>query len=231
MSEILNLIKDQFSELMNDVHVCMPAEVIKYDADKMTCSAQPLIKRKLYRRESSERYPVINNIPVVFSRTSKALIRLPVNKKDVVTLIFADTELSNWINSKGAVNDYLDNRTHHINDCFALVGGYPSGVPHTAVNPNALEIIVESGTKITIGNETDDLVDIAFESFTRLKTLSDKLSETLTNIAALTVTCSGAGNPSSVPVNAALFTATKTLVDNISTEVQSELTKLSNIKV
>lgn len=231
MSELHKLIIDEFNELINDVHVAMPAEVIKYDADKMTCSAQPLIKRKFYRREKSEKYPVINNVPIVFNRTGASLIRLPVSKGDIVFLVFADHEVSNWIQGNGSSVDYLDNRKHHINDCFAFVGGYPIGKKHAAVNPDALEIIVSSGTKITIGNETDELLDIAYQSFTELKTLTQKLSETLTNIQTVTVNCPSGGGVSSVPNNSTLFATTKTDVDNIETAVNAQLSKLNNIKV
>ena len=229
--DLATLIRESFAELISDVHVCMPAEIIKYDADTMTCSAQPLIKRRFYRRDKAESYPVINKIPVVFNRTANALIRLPVTKGDIVMLVFADHEISNWINSTGIANEYLDKRYHHLNDCFAFVGGYPTGKSHEAKNPNALEIIVSSGTKITIGNETDELLAIAHASFAELKTLTEKLSDTLTNIASLTVTCASAGNPSSTPINGAAFAATKTQVDAVTTAVNAQLTKLSNLKV
>ena len=231
MSELANLIKDSFEKLISDAHVCLPAEIVKYDPDTMICSAQPLIQHRFEKGSKSVKYPVINKIPVVFSRTSNALIRLPVSNGDIVTLVFADHEISNWVNSGGASVEYLDKRFHHINDCFAWVGGYPVGKKHTAKNPNALEIIVSPGTKITFGNETDDLLAIAHDSFSELKTLTERLSDTLTNIAALTVVCAGPGNPSSIPINSASFTATKTQVDAVAVAVQSELDKLSNIKV
>ncbi len=231
MSELAELIKVYFDELIQDVHVCMPAEIIKYDADKMTCSAQPLIKRKFLKKDEPVRYPVINGVPVVFSRTENALIRLPIINGDIVTLVFSDHEISNWVNSDGAANVYLDKRFHHINDCFAFVGGYPVGKSHAAINKDALEIIVKEGTKITIGNETEELLAIAHASFTELKTLTEKLSDTLTDIQAITVTVASFGTPSSTPINSAAFATTKTDVDSITTAVNAELTNLDKIKV
>ena len=229
MSELAELITESFENLMSDVHVCLPAEVIKYDADTMTCSAQPLIQHRFEKSDAAVKYPVINKVPVVFPRTATALIRLPVTKGDIVTLVFADHELSNWINSKGSSVEYVDKRYHHINDCFAFVGGYPIGKPHKAKNPNALEIIVSSGTKLTIGNETDELLAIAHASFTELKTLTEKLSDTLTNIQAITVVAGG--DTSTAPLNAAAFAATKTQVDAVTTAINTQLSKLENIKV
>lgn len=231
MSQLHKLINDIFDDRMNEVHVSLPAEIIKYDADKMTCSVQPLIQRKFYRRSKPTKYPVINNVPVVFSRTATALIRLPVTKGDIVALVFTDHEISNWMQGNGASGVYIENRQHSINDCFAFVGGYPIGKEHAANNPKALEIIVSSGTKLTIGNETDELLAIAHASFAELKTLTEKLSDTLTAIQALTVTCAAAGSPSSVPINAATFAATKTQVDAVTTAVDAQLSKLENIKV
>lgn len=230
MSDLAKTIRTAFAELIGDVHVCMPARITAYDADKMTCSAVPLIKRRFYKRTEAEEYPEINNVPVVFARTSTALIRLPVTVGDIVTLIFADHEISNWVNSDGRANEYIDKRYHNINDCFAFVGGYPTGKAHAAVNPDALEIIVKTGTKITIGNEDDDLIDIAHNAFTELKTLTEKLSDTLANIQLITVT-GNLGAPTSTPLNAASFVATKTQVDAVTTAVDAQLTKLGNIKV
>lgn len=231
MSELAELIRESFEKLISDVHVSMPAEIIKYDPDSMICSAQPLIQRTFEKSRGPEKYPVINKIPVVFNRTDKALIRLPVNNGDIVSLVFSDHEMSNWVNSNGASAAYLDQRFHHINDCFASVGGYPAGKKWPAQNPDALEIAVKPGTKITIGNGTDELLSIAYESFSSLKELTDQLSDTLTNIAALTVICAGPGNPSSIPVNSTAFTSTKTQVDSVAIAVQTELDKLANIKV
>ena len=229
MSQLHNLIKDSFDEMMNEVHVSLPAEIIKYDVDKMTCSVQPLIQRKFYRRSEPSKYPVINNVPVVFSRTASALIRLPVTKGDIVALVFTDHEISNWVQGSGASGVYIENRQHHINDCFAFVGGYPIGKKKTAKNPKALEIVVASGTKLPIGNETDELLAIAHASFTELKTLTEKLSATLTNIQAITVVAGG--DTSTPPLNSAAFAATKTQVDAVATAVNTQLSKLSNIKV
>lgn len=228
---LAKLIRDSFNDLISEVHVCMPARIEKYDPDTMVCSAQPLIKRRFYNKDSATAYPIINKVPVVFNRTATALIRLPVSVGDIVTLVFSDHEISNWVNSTGDLVEYLDKRYHHINDCFALPGGYPIGKPHTAVNKDALEIVVSPGTKITIGNETDELLQIAYDSFTSLKSLTDRLSETLTSIGAITVTCPNGGGLSTTPVNAANFASTKGQVDAISSEITAELDRLNNIKV
>lgn len=228
---LYELITDAFKNMITDVHVCMPARIIKYDPDTMIASVQPLIKRRFYKRDKSIEYPVINKVPVIFPRSGTSLIRLPMAIGDIVTLVFADHELSNWVNSKGEAVEYLDKRYHDINDCFAIPGGYPVGKPHEAVNPNALELIVEEGTKITIGNETDELLNIAYNSFDALKSLTERLSDTLNNITSLTVTCASSGSPSSAPINSAAFTATKAQVDSLTTDINTELAKLDNIKV
>lgn len=225
------LIQNTFNDMITDVHVCMPGKVIKYDPDTMVASVQPLIKRRFYKRDKAIEYPVINKVPVVFQRSGTSLIRLPISINDIVMIVFSDHELSNWVNSKGNAVEYLDKRYHDLNDCFAIPGGYPVGKPHAAQNENALELIVNQGTKITIGNETDELLQIAYDSFAALKSLTERLSDTLTNIAALTVTCPSGGGVSSPPINTALFTVTKTQVDILTTDINAELAKLNNIKV
>lgn len=225
------LVRKAFVEFSGELRVCLPGRIDKYDPDTHLASVQPLIKRKFYGRESSELLPTVNRVPVIHPRTATALIRLPVASGDIVTMVFSDRSLETWIQGNGVESENFDTRQHHINDAYAILGGYPEKNPITANNPNALEIQVESGTKITAGNGEDELLQIAHDAFTELKSLVTEMSATMTNIQLLTVTSGGSGSPSSVPINAAIFATIKASVDTIGTNVDTAITKLGNIKV
>jgi len=225
---------DRFgAELKNIINetlrVCMPARIEKYDPDTHLATVQPLIKVKFYKRKEPELLRFIERVPVIHPRTASAIIRLPVKKGDICTLIIADRSIENWVAGDGTEKDPNDKRMHHLEDAYAILGGYPEGNPLTANNPDALEIQVGDGVKITMGNGTDDLLQLAHDAFTELKTLSEELSTVLTNIQLLTVTA--AGTPTSVPINATDFAATKTNVDNITNIVNTVIQSLENIKV
>ena len=223
---LLNLINQAIEESNSALRVCLPGRIEKYDPETMLANIQPLLKIKFYGRTSSELLPIINNVPICHIRTGSALIRLPVALGDLVTVVFADRSIESWISGKGEARDPLDTRKHHITDAFAFLGGYPTGLSKAAKNKDALEVIVEPGTKITIGNESEELLQLAHDAFTSLKSLTEQLAQTLTDIQLITVPAFG-----SPPNNAASFATIKTSVDAITTEVQNTLTDLEKIKV
>lgn len=224
------VIREQFREMAGELRVCMPAEIQEYDADTMIASVQPLLRRRFYASPNPVLLPIINNVPVIHPRSGTAMIRLPVARGDLVTLVFSDRSLEQWIQGSGEAKYPDDPRQHHLTDAYAIPGGYPRGRQKTADNPDALEIVLEPGTKVSIGNGTDELLSIAHSSFTSLQSLCARLSDTLTGIQALTVTCISLGAPSSVPINAATFATLAGQVNSLSSDVNTQLQKLANIK-
>jgi len=223
------LIKVMITEALAETRVCLPAKIEGYNPDTHLASVQPLIKRKPYKRNKSVLLPIIDRVPVVFPRSGKALIRIPIAVGDIVTLVFSDRDLENWIGGNGEAKDPLSTRIHHLSDAYAIPGGYSEGKPWNAKNPGALEIQVLSGTKITIGNGTDELLQLAHDAFTELMNAATQLNDTLTQIQAITVTTSGV--ISGPPNNAALFATIATQVNTIITNSNNVITKLGNIKV
>lgn len=224
------LTREIFNQMISQVRVCLPGKILKYDPQTHLASVQPLLRRKFYKRQQSELLPVINRVPVIHPRTSAAIIRMPVEVDDLVTLVFADRSLENWIAGDGSDKDPLDTRMHHLNDAYAILGGYPEQQSLPANNPDALEIQVESGTKITIGNGQDELLKIAHDAFTSLKDVADQLKSTLSEIQLITHTDSQGGT-TTVPLNATNFANISGQVDTLLTEINDELSSLENIKV
>jgi len=230
---LLRLIDQAIEESNSALRVCMPGRIEKYDPDTMLANIQPLIKIKFYGRSTSELLPIINNVPICHARTGSALIRLPVALGDLVTLIFADRSIEHYVADNGEAYEPADTRKHHITDAFAFLGGYPQGMKQIANNKDALEIVVKSGTKLTMGNGEQEVLQLAHDAFTSLKNLTEDLAQTLTDIQLITHPYFDDGVPATtgVPDNATDFATIKTSVDAITTEVQNTLTDLEKIKV
>lgn len=208
----------------------MPGSIESYDPDTHFANVRPLLKRRFFARRNPVDLPIINRVPVIHPRTASAMIRLPVSVGDIVTLIFADRSLENWLGGNGESKEPLDTRQHHLNDAYAILGGYPEALKQIANNPNALEIVVKSGTKVTLGNGTDELLQLAYNAFTELKSLTDQISQTMVDIKLITHT-DPQGGVTGPPINVASFSTIKSTVDGISTNVQTALTSLGKIKV
>jgi hypothetical protein len=110
---------------VTDIHVALPAIVQKYDATKQTCEVQPCIKKK-YSDNTVVNLPLITNVPVVFPRTSKAYLHIPLKKNDYVLLIFCERSLDIFM-QKGGIVDPEDYRKHNLSDAVAIAGLFPQG--------------------------------------------------------------------------------------------------------
>lgn len=229
--KLRQLMVEYFRELSGELRVCLPASIHKFDTDTQLASVQPLLKRRFYGQRESVLLPIVNNVPLIYPRTSTAMIRLPVSQGDLVTLIFADRSLEAWINGDGTAADTQDVRQHHLTDAYAILGGYPRGNAADWTNPDALEIEVAAGTKITIGNGDDELLQIASDAFGSLKSLCQQMSSALAAMELITVVAPSGGGTTGVPLNAATFATIKAQVDNLATDVNGEITKLGNLKL
>jgi len=227
---LIALLRDFAEEVITDLRVCLPGRIEEYDPDTMLANVQPLLKLRFYGRTGSELLPIVNNVPIHHPRTATALLRLPVTRGDIVTLVFSDRSIENWLQGSGEEREALDTRKHNLSDAFAFLGGYPRGGAMVANNPDAVELVVEPGTKITLGNGDDEILQLAHDAFTSLKSLTEKLSQTLTDIQLITHV-DPQGGTSGTPLNASDFATIKTTVDTLTTDVQTALTGLENLKV
>jgi hypothetical protein len=228
--KLQQVVREMFRDLADDLRVCLPGAIQTYDPDTGLATVQPLIMRKFYGADKAVLLPIIANVPVVHPRTKTAIIRMPVSPGDIVTMVFADRSIEQWISGSGDAKDPQDTRRHHLSDAYAILGGYPKAMTWPSAFPSAMEIEVKPGTRISVGNGTDELLNLAHDAFVDLKSICDELSATLTQMALLTVTgvLSG-GAVSGIPVNAAAFTALKTTVDTLSVDVQTKADALGNL--
>lgn len=148
-----------------DIYTNMPGVVESYDPAKQTISVRPSIKRT-YEDGSVVERPLIQNVPVIFSRGKKSSDTFPLAKNDPVLLCFSMRSIDVW-KSKGGTVDPKDFRKFNITDAFAIPGGSPKNnviaQAHAShrrlVNDKAMIEMQESG-KFKITNGTEELIDL-----------------------------------------------------------------------
>ena len=132
------LVQYMMERRIADLHVSMPARVVRYDPSLQQADVEPLIQR-VYADGSSITLPVITNVPVVHPRAGVAIIHFPLAIGDTVQLIFSERSLDAW-KSRGGVTHPQDVRKNSLSDAIAIPGGYPFTDPATIVDPEALTI-------------------------------------------------------------------------------------------
>lgn len=158
------LIRDAFEHLLTDVRVSLPGTIESVvDGATRLVNVRPMISARYYERDEVIDLPIIQRVPLIEPRTAKAFIDFPISKGDPVLMVFSDRALENWIQSTGTIpGEPLDTRQHDLTDAFAILGGWPEKMDgnRPGENPDDLDIQVESGVKILIGNGTDEVLAI-----------------------------------------------------------------------
>lgn len=209
VSEVLRLLADVVS---TELRVALPGKILTYDDTTHLADVQPLFKSRAIDSETARDLPVIKRVSVIQARCAAGAVLLPLAKDDPVTLLVSDRALDGWRASTGASPIEPPNgRRHDLSDCWAIPGGYPEGVPLAPKYPGALEIQVNSSTKVAITNGNVELLDMLDQVMTLL-------NETLTNIRAMTQGVTG--SLTTIPlVNDTAFETTATTLATLVTDL------------
>jgi hypothetical protein len=124
-----------------DLHVSLPAEVVRFDAAKGLADVRPLVKDS--REIDGERmllpFPVITNVPVQFPGAGGFRVTFPVAAGDACVLLFSDRSLDVWL-AKGGEVDPIDDRRHALSDAVALLGVRDAAHPWSGVASDAMTL-------------------------------------------------------------------------------------------
>ena len=188
------LIRLAFDQLIGEVHVCLPGRIETFNETKRTATVQPMISRRYRGAANATELPVLQDAPVIENRTAAAYHFSPIAPGDPVTLIFADRGIENWLGSSGAApSEPLDVRKHDFTDALAILGGWPTLKSGLSAVPGAAGILVGPNTKLVLGSEAVELVDLLDQIVAVFEDLADGL------ITKLEVHVHGAGGSGPPP--------------------------------
>lgn len=149
-SDVVRAIVDT---MMLDMKFCLPAKIVRYDADTQYADVQITLFEK-FNDGTLKLPPVIPMVPVRHPRANggKTRIHIPLVPGDDVTLNFSERSLDNW-KSQGTSptdqttwgSDPADPRKNHITDAYATPGGSSIPDAFTVNDPTAVEIVNSDG--------------------------------------------------------------------------------------
>lgn len=134
------------SSMLRGMHVCIPARVESYDADRQCVNAQPWIADQdiVEGVEVVGRFPVVTNCPVEFPRSGGYAITFPIEIGSTVILHFTSASLDRWLAIGGEVAPG-DGRKLTLNDAFAMPAGHSfagASAPSTTAPTDAMVLHV-----------------------------------------------------------------------------------------
>lgn len=151
-NELINII---VANRIADIHICMPAKIIKYDYKTRKADVQPGINQK-YNDGEVVILPIIHNVPVIHPAAGGASIIFPVKIGDSVLLMFSEKSLEEWLQDGNQVTPD-DPRQNDLTDAIAIIGLFPFSSPSPA--ENGADLLIDfSGNKIKL--KPDGNIDI-----------------------------------------------------------------------
>lgn len=157
---IRQVVLNRQTELMT----ALPAEIVSYDFRTQKASVKPVINRK-FADGKIQPYPIINNVPVIFTRSGGASMTFPVKTGDTVLLVFMARSIDTWVTNGGTV-DQDDNRLHDLNDAVAIPGLISFATGSKAKNNDDVyltyagsEVIIRSNGEIIVQSPISVTID------------------------------------------------------------------------
>lgn len=129
------LIKRTMIQTMRQLRVSMPCEVVSYNSKRQMVDVR-IVQPEIDLSGNNIPMPVITNIPVSFVRCGNSHITHPINKGDTGFIVFADRDISSWVETNNT--SVVDSaRTHSMQDSYFVPGIVGGG---TNANANDVEI-------------------------------------------------------------------------------------------
>lgn len=107
------------------IHTSIPAHVVSYDSSKQTVNVEIPFKETYETTEGIdiEEMGIIHDVPVQWPRGGGGSATFPLEKGDLVLLVFAARSIEDWYNSDGVeMIEPRSTRMHDKSDAFAIAG-------------------------------------------------------------------------------------------------------------
>lgn len=144
LAEVLASERKVLSEQMR---VAMPGIIQSFDPDAVTALVQPAIRyieRDNDGNTSTQDYPLLVDVPVVFPRGGGCTLTFPVKEGDECLVIFADRCIDFWWQS-GGIQEPVDGRMHDLSDAFCIVGPQSQAKKISGISTTAAQLRTDDG--------------------------------------------------------------------------------------
>ncbi|XTZ36838.1 Gp138 family membrane-puncturing spike protein [Salmonella enterica] len=145
--ELDEVFKSKQQEINNQIRVAMPGFITAYDPVSVTCEVQITVRAVKTDNDgnvSTEPYPLLVDVPVVFPRGGGCTLTFPVIPGDECLVIFADRCIDFWWQS-GGIQEPVDPRMHDLSDAFCIVGPQSQAKKISGISTTAAQLRTDDG--------------------------------------------------------------------------------------
>lgn len=207
-----NAIRTAIAHYMShNLNVCLPAQIVRViDFKKRKISVLPEIKREFLDGDTLEP-SVIENVPLLFTGSSEAVLKFPIKVGDKVILVFSHRSLDNWL-TKGERTTPGSRRKFDISDAFAIPAVQAFNSDHIHIDNNEDTELIFDGKKIKLIKDGSLQIDTTTNKVVINNAVED-LAKLIDDLLAEIIAIKTIGSPTNHvldPTTIANFTAIKT---------------------
>ena len=147
LAEVLASERKVLSEQMR---VALPGIIQSFDPESVTAVVQPAIRyieRDNDGNTSTQDYPLLVDVPVIFPRGGGCTLTFPVSAGDECLVIFADRCIDFWWQS-GGIQEPVDGRMHDLSDAFCIVGPQSQAKKIGGISTTSAQLRTDDGSAI-----------------------------------------------------------------------------------
>jgi hypothetical protein len=144
------------------VWTALPAIIESFDANAVTCVAQPAIKAEVRAADGSTRLvalPLLIDCPVVFPRGGGCTLTFPIAKGDECLVVFSSRCIDAWWTA-GGVQAQAELRMHDLSDGFCLPGPFSQATKISGISTNSVQLRSNDASTYIDLNPTSQKVKI-----------------------------------------------------------------------
>lgn len=144
------------------VWTALPAVIQGFNADELTCTAQPAIKAQIRARDGSTSWvslPLLVDVPVCFPRGGGCTLTFPVHAGDEALIVFSSRCIDAWWQS-GGVQVQSELRMHDLSDGFAIPGPFSQATKISGFSTSATQLRSNDGTTYVELNPAGKMVNV-----------------------------------------------------------------------
>lgn len=129
------------------IRVALPGIIQSFDPSTVTATVQPSVRYILRDNDgntTTDDYPLLVDVPVVFPRGGGCTLTFPVSAGDECLVIFADRCIDFWWQN-GGIQKPVDPRMHDLSDGFAIVGPQSQAYKIGGISTSAAQLRTDDG--------------------------------------------------------------------------------------
>ncbi|GJJ99445.1 Gp138 family membrane-puncturing spike protein [Enterobacter cloacae complex sp. 2024EL-00215] len=148
--DVAQLVQDNAKAAVTNA---LPGVIRSFDPKTVTCDVDIAITARMTKagtmdedfQYESVRYPILNDLPVVFPRGGGVTLTFPIKEGDECLIVFSSRSIDFWWQN-GGVQERADGRVLDLSDAFVIPGPQSQAQKISGISTSAAQLRTDDGT-------------------------------------------------------------------------------------